>query len=103
VLLLILGERSWKRRVRSGGEDTQAVDEGCSTKGSSARFARVPAKPNEPKYNVGDRVQITLNNKIVDATITAIVRLTKGVRLQVAYGHDLTALIYEWQVVRNKL
>ena len=54
------------------------------------RFRPVPAKPNEPKYKVGDRIQITLNNKIVEATITAIVQRTDGLRLQVAYGHDLS-------------
>ena len=66
------------------------------------RFRRVPAKPNEPKYKVGDRIQITLNNKIVEATITAIVQRTDGLRLQVSYGRDLTAPIYEWQIVKGK-
>ena len=59
----------------------------------------MPAKKSdEPRYNVGDRIQINPNNKIVEATITAIVQRTDGLRLQVSYGHDLTALIYEWQV-----
>lgn len=45
----------------------------------------------QQKYKVGDRIQITLNNKIVKATTTAIVQRTDDLRLQVAYGRDLTA------------
>jgi hypothetical protein len=37
----------------------------------------------------------------VDATIKAVIEKTRGVRLQVNFGKDLTALIYEWQIVRD--
>jgi hypothetical protein len=67
----------------------------------------VPAKkkPEDRKrqFDVGEQVRVKLRTgETVDATIKAIVRRTNGVRLQVNYGKDLTALIYEWQVVKNE-
>jgi len=53
-------------------------------------------------YKVGDRIQISLNNRIVDAVIRAVVEQADGLRLQVDFGHEQTALIHdihEWQVV----
>jgi hypothetical protein len=62
----------------------------------------VPAKKNdEPRYKVGDHIQISLNNQIIDATIRALVEHTDGLRLQVDFGHEQTALIHERQVVKN--
>jgi hypothetical protein len=53
-----------------------------------------------PKHKVGDRVLVKLSGgRIVEATIKAIVDTTDGVRLQVDFGYDETALVYEWQVV----
>lgn len=53
------------------------------------------------KYKVGDRVQVKLSGgRLVEATIKAVLDTTEGIRLQVDFGHDETALIYEWQVVR---
>jgi hypothetical protein len=57
-------------------------------------------KKSEP-YKVGDHVQISLNNQIMDAVIRAVIDHTDGLRLQVDFGHEQTALIYEWRVVRN--
>lgn len=57
------------------------------------------ANKNEP-YQVGDRIQISLNNRIVDAVIRAVVEQTDGLRLQ-DFGHEQTALIHEWQVVKE--
>jgi hypothetical protein len=65
----------------------------------------VTKKPEDSKrqFNVCEQVRVRLRTgQIVDATIKAIVRRTNGVRLQVNYGKDLTALIYEWQVVENQ-
>jgi hypothetical protein len=38
---------------------------------------------------------------IVDATIKAVITETDGLRLQVDFGFNQTALIHEWQVVKG--
>jgi len=43
----------------------------------------VPEK-NKP-YKVGDRIQISLNNQILDAVIRAVIEQTDGLRLQVDF------------------
>jgi hypothetical protein len=54
------------------------------------------------KYKVGDHLLVTLSGgRIVEATIKAVVDTTEGVRLQVDFGKDETALVYEWQVVKE--
>jgi hypothetical protein len=37
----------------------------------------------KPQYLVGDKIQISLNNRILDATIRAVIEQTDGLRLQV--------------------
>jgi len=37
--------------------------------------------------------------KIVDAVVKAVIERKDGRQLQVDFGHEQTALIYEWQVV----
>jgi hypothetical protein len=54
-----------------------------------------------PEYQVGDRIQISLNNRILDAVIRAVIEKSSGLRLQVDFGHEQTALIDEWQVVKD--
>lgn len=62
----------------------------------------MPAKrSDESRYKVGDRIQLSLNNQIIDATIRAIVEHTDGLRLQVDFGNEQTALIHEWQIVKD--
>ena len=39
---------------------------------------------NKP-YKVGDRIQISLSNRIMDAVIRAVVEHTDGLRLQVEF------------------
>ena len=56
-------------------------------------------KQPEREYKVGDHIQISLNNRITDAVIRAVIEQTDGVRLQVDFGNEQTALIHEWQVV----
>jgi hypothetical protein len=34
--------------------------------------------------------------KIVDATIKAVIDSSDGVKYQVDFGHDQTALVHEW-------
>jgi hypothetical protein len=47
----------------------------------------VPAnKKTEREYKVGDRIQISLNNRIMDAVIRAVIEETSGLRLQVDFG-----------------
>ena len=60
-------------------------------------------KSDAPKYKVGDHIQISLNNRILEATIRAVIEETSGVRLKVAFGHEQTALIHEWQVVKENV
>ena len=55
--------------------------------------------PGKNEYKVGDRIQVNLNNRFYDAVIAAVVERTDGLRLQVSFGNDQTALIHEWQVV----
>ena len=54
------------------------------------------------QHKVGDHVLVKLSGgRIVEATIKAIVDTTEGMRLQVDFGFDETALVYDWQVVEN--
>ena len=56
-----------------------------------------PKKPDE--FKVGDRVTVSLSaGRVVDGVVNAIINRTDGVRLQVDYGKDETALVYLWQV-----
>ena len=51
------------------------------------------------EYKVGDRVAVTLSSgRIVHGTVIAIMYYKDGIRLQVGYGKDETALVYLWQV-----
>jgi hypothetical protein len=64
-------------------------------------FLRVPAgkKPDDRQFTVGDRVTVSLSaGRVVDAIVKAIINRTHGVRLQVDYARDETALVYLWQV-----
>jgi hypothetical protein len=56
-----------------------------------------------PKHKVGDHVLVKLSGgRVVEATVKAIVDTTEGMRLQVDFGYDETALIYDWQVVEEE-
>jgi hypothetical protein len=62
----------------------------------------VPKKsdPSPKQFNVGDRVKVSLPlGHIVNATIRAVVEHTDGVKLQVDYGKDQTALVQARQIV----
>jgi hypothetical protein len=54
------------------------------------------------RYKVGDHIQITLNNQILDAVIREVAEHTDGLRLRVDFGNEQTALIHDWQVVKDK-
>jgi hypothetical protein len=60
----------------------------------------MPSKKPEREFYVGEKVRVNLHaGKIVDATIRAIIPQTDGLRLQVDFGFEQTALIHVWQVV----
>lgn len=61
----------------------------------------MPKKPNPGprQFKVGDRVKVMLPlGHIVEATIRAVIEHTDGIRLQVDYGKDQTALVRASQV-----
>ena len=62
-----------------------------------------PKHPNSTPLKVGNRIRVSMpGGKIVEAVIKAVLNdYTDGVRYQVAFGHDQTALIHERQVVRD--
>lgn len=56
-------------------------------------------KQPDRQFKVAARVTVSLSaGRVVDATVMAIINRTDGVRLQVDYGKDETALVYLWQV-----
>jgi hypothetical protein len=58
----------------------------------------MPSK--QPK--VGDHIRVSMHGgRIVDAVIKAVLEHKDGLRFQVAFGQDQTALIGEWQVVKK--
>jgi hypothetical protein len=59
----------------------------------------MPSK--QPK--VGDKIQVSMSGgRIADATIKAVLDdFTDGVRYQVDFGNDQTALVREWQIVKD--
>jgi hypothetical protein len=61
-------------------------------------------QPNERvnAFAVGDGIKVNLHtDRIVEATIKAVINRTDGQRLQVDFGKDETALIRSWQVVEK--
>ena len=56
----------------------------------------------EKQFKPGQRIQIKLSGgRIEEATVKAVLEQTDGIRLQVDFGHDQTALIESWQVVKD--
>ena len=54
---------------------------------------------DERKFQVGDRVSVTLHTGLlVEGTVRAVFWRTHGVRLQIDYGKDETALVELWRV-----
>lgn len=66
-----------------------------------------PAVPNKPnpaprQFKVSDKIKINMHGgKIVDAMIRAIVESNDGVKYQVDSGFDQTALVHQWQIVKD--
>ena len=58
--------------------------------------------PGKRQYKVGDHILVKLPvGQIVEVTIRAVIPNAEGTKLQVDWGYDQTALIEEWQVVRE--
>jgi hypothetical protein len=58
----------------------------------------VPSK----QAKIGDKIKVKIHaGKIVTATITAIIDSADGVKYEVDLGLDQTALVHEWQIVRD--
>jgi hypothetical protein len=54
------------------------------------------------EFKPGQHIHINLSGRrIEEATIKAVIEHTDGIRLQVDFGHDQTALIELWQVVKK--
>jgi hypothetical protein len=54
------------------------------------------------EFKPGQHIRIKLSGgRIEEAAIKAIIERADGIRLQVDFGHDETALIESWQVVED--
>jgi len=59
----------------------------------------ITARHDGRQFRVGDRVTVSLSaGRVVDGVVKVVVDRRDGVRLQVDYGKDETALVYLWQV-----
>jgi hypothetical protein len=68
----------------------------------SASGVGLVSKKPERQFHVGQRIRINVHSgRIEDATVKAIVEHTDGLRLQVDFGHEQTALIHLWQVIED--
>ena len=53
-------------------------------------------------YKIGQHILVKLSGgRIVEATIRAVIERNDSLRLQVDFGKDETAFIYEWQIVKS--
>ena len=60
----------------------------------------MPSKDPKREFKVGDKIRVNLHHgEIEDAVVRAVIEHTDGLKLQVDFGHEQTALIEEWQVV----
>jgi hypothetical protein len=46
--------------------------------------------PKKNEYKVGDHIQISLNNQIMDAVIRAVIEHTDGLRLEAQYDEAIS-------------
>jgi hypothetical protein len=54
----------------------------------------------EQQFKVGDKIRASLHGRVIDATVCAIVEYTHGIKLQVDFGHDETALVELRQLIK---
>jgi hypothetical protein len=54
------------------------------------------------QYAVGDKIKVNLHHgKIEEAVVSAVVQHEDGLKLQVDFGHEQTALIEPRQIVED--
>jgi hypothetical protein len=59
-----------------------------------------PKKPDDRQFRVGDKIRVNLHHgKLEDAVVRAIIDHEDGLKLQIDFGHEQTALINLSQVV----
>jgi len=59
-------------------------------------------KKPDRQYKVGDKIRVNLHHgKIEDAVVKAVIEHTDGLKLQIDFGREQTALIDLWQVVED--
>ena len=57
---------------------------------------------NNCQFDVGDKIRVNLHHgKIEDATIRAVISEEDGIKLQIDFGYEQTALIPVSQVVQD--
>jgi hypothetical protein len=64
----------------------------------------VPKKPSPApwQFKVGDKIRVSMHGgKIIDAVIKAILDTTDGLKYQVDFGRDQTAMVSERQIVKD--
>jgi hypothetical protein len=56
--------------------------------------------PDDRQFRVGDKIRVNLHHgKIEGAVVRAVIHDSDGLKLQIDFGHEQTALIDRWQVV----
>jgi hypothetical protein len=66
-----------------------------------AKKAKSEGDQSGKTFAVGDHLKVKLNDgRMVDAAARAVVQDEDEIKLQVDYGHEETALIGLWQIVR---
>jgi hypothetical protein len=55
---------------------------------------------SESQFKAGDKIRANLYGRVVHATVRAVVEYTHGIKLQVDFGHDETALVELRQVIK---
>jgi len=74
--------------------------------GKNSELSYTCAVPNKPKpppqFKVGDKILVNLHHgKIEDAVVMAVIEDKDGLKLQVDFGYEQTALIHAYQVVQD--
>lgn len=85
----------WTTRFRSHSQSLNV--EPLDLRPQDARISPpMPSKKPEREFRVRENLRA---GNTVDATIRAVIPQTDGLRLQVDFGFEQTALIHVWQVV----
>ena len=61
----------------------------------------MPRVAKKREYKVGQTILVRLSGQIAEATILTALEHADGVKHQVDFGYDQTALIEDWQVIEE--